>query len=132
MYNVGAHEGPPAQESDHVKSLDMLLEAGADIDARCDLGYTALHWAASYGSHHAAKLLLERGADLNAQNKQGQTPLHLAADKNVEMGLATVELLLQAGADPSIPDSSGRLPIDVAQTNGFQEIARRLSEAFGD
>jgi ankyrin repeat protein len=132
MYNVGTYDGPPAEDSDHVKTLDMLLEAGADINAHSDRGYTALHYAASYGSHHTAKLLLERGADLNAQNKQGQTPLHLAADTIVEMGLGTVELLLKAGADPSIPDNSGHLPIDVAQANGFQELARRLGEASGD
>ncbi len=77
-------------------STQVLLDRGADIDARNDEDYTPLHSAAEAGKDEAVKVcrhtaspfteewpstqvLLDRGADVDAANAYGWTPLHLAA-----------------------------------------------------
>jgi ankyrin repeat protein len=75
----------------------MLLEAGADIDARSRINRsTSLHKAASYGHTAVIQLLLERGAKIDASGNHGETPLHSAAIKG--FGEA-VELLAKRGTE---------------------------------
>lgn len=54
------------------KIIDLLLDRGADIDARNRLGETALHVAARCGNKHVVGRLLERGANLYARDKKGR------------------------------------------------------------
>ena len=59
----------------YVDSINVLLEAGADVDAREGfIGNTPLHNAASCGHEEICKTLIRAGADLNARNKYGETP----------------------------------------------------------
>ena len=46
----------------------LLLEAGADKEAKDDDGLTPLGWAAWIGHEAVVRLLLERGADTEAKN----------------------------------------------------------------
>ena len=74
----------------------MLLEAGADKDAKSNYGYTPLHNAALMGGkEHVARMLLEAGADKNAKDNIGDTPL-----KNAESqwNHKVAELLRSYGA----------------------------------
>jgi ankyrin repeat protein len=57
----------------------MLLERGAVIDPRGNLGRTPLHWAANSGQIGTVRLLLEYGADVNVRGKSGSTPSELAS-----------------------------------------------------
>ena len=47
----------------------LLLEKGADIEARDRTQQTPLHYAAYSGSEKLVRLLLEKGADIEARSK---------------------------------------------------------------
>ena len=59
----------------HTKVVAMLLEHGADVNAKSPDGSTALHAAAFLGRAETVWLLLEKGADATIRNKDGATPL---------------------------------------------------------
>ncbi|MCC3373754.1 ankyrin repeat domain-containing protein [Cohnella sp. REN36] len=62
--------------------VTLLLDAGTDVDARCEgtqrRGYTALHVAAHFDRDALIRLFLSRGADKSARNADGLTPYELA------------------------------------------------------
>ena len=81
----------------------LLLEKGADVNARASNGHTALHYASAYGLIDIVKSLLDNGASVNFDVKDsaegddpGCTPLLYAAENGQ---LAVVKLLLEKGAD---------------------------------
>jgi ankyrin repeat protein len=87
-----------------LKSVELMLDAGFNIDARADdLNATGLHYAASKGDVPMVSLLLARGARLDLKHKYGGTPLataiHCAVNFPNPDGLyaQTVELLATAG-----------------------------------
>ena len=47
-----------------VPAARLLLELGADVEARCSIGRTPLHWAAFKGEAKVAQQLIEENADL--------------------------------------------------------------------
>lgn len=67
-----------------VPAVKLLLERGAEIDARAPNGNTPLMMAAAFGLIDVADFLLGQGADAAAVNKAGRTAadLALAADRD--------------------------------------------------
>ncbi|KAF9576584.1 hypothetical protein EC968_006931 [Mortierella alpina] len=57
----------------HTAVIFMLLDAGAQIDARDNFGWTALIWATNNKHEHIVRLLLEHGASPAAQTLKGRT-----------------------------------------------------------
>ncbi|PON30014.1 hypothetical protein TGAM01_v201380 [Trichoderma gamsii] len=60
-------------------TVRLLLENGAEVDARNEDGETSLHLAAVEGCEIVVQVLLEQGADVAAKNQTGETALQLAA-----------------------------------------------------
>ena len=58
--------------SDRIK---LLLENGADINAKDGVGNTPLMWAANKGYLEIARFLVENGADIDARNNANWTAL---------------------------------------------------------
>ena len=59
------------------EALKILLDAGADVNAKNGLDVTARFMARSI--RRKIRLLIEAGADVNARSKVGRTPLIVAA-----------------------------------------------------
>ena len=83
--------------------MKLILDKGADINARTTLGWTALMFASAGGKLWNAKLLVARGADLNAADKKGRTALSLA-QSNHHTGVATLLKEFRAVADHPRPE----------------------------
>ena len=83
----------------------VLLGAGADPNARDELGRTALHWAAARCGPALVRALVDSGADLDAAAKDGATALHIARRYGND---AVVPTLLAAGADADAKARQGR------------------------
>jgi cytohesin len=92
---------------------EVLLKAGADVNAKAKDGWTPLHIAVSGKQREVAELLLANHADPNAKNDEGQTPLHLAVQSG-QRELA--ELLLANKADPNERNNVGQTPLDLAKS----------------
>lgn len=60
---------------------ELLIERGAEINAKDILGRTPFHIAIANEHLDVAKVLLEKGANPAEKDNEGNTPLHLAAEK---------------------------------------------------
>jgi ankyrin repeat protein len=56
----------------------LLLDRGADVNARQAGGFTPLHGAAADGDRAMAELLVERGGDPAVRDEGGRTPAEIA------------------------------------------------------
>ena len=99
--------------SNHNKMAQLLLEHGADVNARGITGTTPLFWAVMRGQKDDVKLLLDHGADPNLANAFGDTPLICA----VSLGyLSLVPPLVEKGADVNAQNQSTMRALGIAMS----------------
>lgn len=104
------------------KNPNLVLRKGKE-------GFTALHYAASYGYIEIVNLLLAGNADVNAKTDAGDTPLDYAASRGYG---DIVELLLTNKANVDDRNGVGCTPLYYAATNGRIEEVTILLAAKAD
>ena len=67
-----------AVKAGNIKAVKQHLDAGADVNAKNQLGRTSLHAAAYRGHTVVVELLVANDADVNALSVNGKTPLDWA------------------------------------------------------
>jgi ankyrin repeat protein len=85
-----------AVRSGRREAVQILINAGAELDVPTMDDWTALHMAARRGDAEIVGLLLKAGASPAARTRLGETPLMLAC---VDSDLATVRTLIKAAPD---------------------------------
>ena len=91
--------------------MDLLLENGASVSAKNNLGRTPLHEAVQCGTGKMGRVfmsLLRHGADITEQSNEGETPLHLAVQR--DMSNVFLEMLINTAAIDS-RDQQGQTPL---------------------
>jgi ankyrin repeat protein len=115
---------------DYSKTVGLLLDHGADIEARNEEDDTPLIWAAENGQTDVVRGLLERGADVEAKNKYGGTALGSAACEcaTIDMPetLESMKLLLEKGAKANAKNKAGSTALMAAASAGRTENMQLL------
>ena len=106
------------------KTRELLLDSGAALEDKDDLGDTPLIVAAGYSDSKTVKWLLDRGANIEARNNLGYTPLMKAAKCGLE---DTINSLLDRGADIAAVDHDGKTALEHAAVRERGDIIKLLT-----
>ena len=84
-------------------AVQLLVEAGADVNAVNEADFTALHGATFRGLNEVVEYLVARGADIDARDFRGRTAYRMAEGAKQSFQFQswpeTAELLARLGAD---------------------------------
>ena len=128
--NVGITALNPVQpDNGHIKCVEALIKAGADVNATNKDDMSALMKTALEGHGNCVQTLITAGADVNLRNSKETTCLMKAAfsgDKNI------VEALIQAGANVNASNVDGVTALIEAASTGKSECVKSLIKAGAD
>ncbi len=140
-----------AAQNGYIRTVEILIDSGANVNAMPNNGISALLGACIAGHVYVVDTLILNGAKINTQNYDGITPLMYASafDDSVMVGmllfykakvnlkdddgntalhysvfynnLAITEKLINFGASIDQPDNEGFTPILIAAQNGYPD-----------
>lgn len=113
----------------HVALVNMLLDYGANVNARTRNGITPLHEAVMHHETRAVKLLLAGGANADVVYANGHSPLHWAVIRGYE---DIARLLLAGRAAVNARSRAGRTALHWAAIKDRREIAQLLLDYGAD
>jgi ankyrin repeat protein len=106
-------------------AMKLLIERGADVNAKNAFDSTALMWSAT--DIEKVRILIEHGADVNAASKGGRTALLIAAMS--DRSAAIVKLLIAKGANVKAVDKGNTTALLAAAQGGDPETVRLMVDA---
>merc|ERR1711865_12693 len=113
-----------AAENGHTEVVRLLVVAGADVEAKDQLGRTALMYCAWYGHLLSLRYLCRSGrGNVEARCNVGMSALHFAAKYNCES--CVVSLVQEFGANVNSVDDAGSTPKQYAEVEALS-VARLL------
>jgi ankyrin repeat protein len=106
------------EDAARAECVRLLVQAGADVNARDSAGNTPLH---ETFLTEVEEELLKLGADVNARNKDGETPIFTTVDNTA------IPLFIAHGADLTIRNNKGQTVMEAAKEKGplRQEALRK-------
>jgi ankyrin repeat protein len=110
----------------YMQLAQLLIDCGADVNKKDAYDNTPLIRSVWGDKAEMARLLLKNGADINAANTGRWTAIMFAASRKE---MAVVRVLLDKGADFSGRNIEGKTALDLAEEEGYGEIAQMLKEA---
>ena len=123
-----------AAETGDIQTVLRLLNAGIDVEATDEMGYSPLRLAAASGHTEIVTMLLEHGADANAADESEFYTALMGASANGQLEVA--RLLLRRGANVNARDdydataltraaeSSFTSPVCAKMVSQFQNLLR--------
>jgi ankyrin repeat protein/mono/diheme cytochrome c family protein len=122
-----------AADGKSLVKVRMVLERGANINARDSRGQNALYYAVYQGASDVVGYLLDKGIEVNVTgdislgtSNQGDTALAMAVQKGQ---LDMVKQLLARGADVNLKRTSGKSALEVAKEIGRTDVLLLLSSS---
>ncbi|EPE33349.1 Ankyrin repeat-containing protein [Glarea lozoyensis ATCC 20868] len=112
-----------------ISLVKLLIENGAEIEEKNDLGQTSMHIAAADGKAELVELLLKEGGLIEEKNDMGRAPLHIAV---LSGNLNMTKILLDAGAKVEAVDNKKSTPLHYAADFGKERIIRLLLDKMAD
>ncbi len=109
--------------------VDLLVESGADIDAKSDRGWPVLFSAINGGQPAILKRVLKHKPDLKAKGPKGETALQfLAANGRLKEPdlIPLARVLVKARANRRAKNAEGKTASQIAAARGFKKLARIL------
>ena len=110
-----------------LKIIDLLMDSGANINAKARDGWTVLHLVSEIKNPYLVEALLKRKADVNALNNINDTPLHVAvlklnADTPKESIFKTTQHLLEYGANINALNAMELSPYFIATSAALKTL----------
>jgi ankyrin repeat protein len=106
-------------------AFKILIEKGADINAKDNRGRTPLHTACQFNRLAYIHDLIAAGVNINAYSNEGRAPLHIAVARG---NLEAVKILIAHSAQLHVKDNFNNTPLFTAILYDHFKIAQYLLE----
>jgi ankyrin repeat protein/mRNA-degrading endonuclease RelE of RelBE toxin-antitoxin system len=126
MYAVNEMGSTPlhiATSHDSLEMVKLLVEHGADMEARDHQGNTPFFFACVPKENSIMEYMLDQGANINMRTAQGGTALGMACYNG---DLKKVTLLLNKGVDINLANNQGKTALHAACKNKTPQIVNLL------
>jgi len=119
----GKNEDEHQPLDDVLRTIKFLVDAKADVEAKDELGWTALLHACRNNQQKNVDFLLQRGASMKARSNDGRTAMMLAALESADL---LVQYLIKQKAQIDKKDEDGCSVLFYACREGRRDLVKAL------